>query len=145
MPVAETNTNQFESLIEQKIEYKKNEFLLNSYKTRDFVLFNNNCIDLMSCMPDNCIDMIFADPPYMLSNNGTTCKNGKLSSVNKGEWDKSKGVVNDFMFHEKWIKECRRVLKPEGTIWISGTYHSIYQCGYLLDISVILTPLIGHH
>ncbi|MDR1897791.1 MAG: site-specific DNA-methyltransferase [Prevotellaceae bacterium] len=84
-------------------------------------------------MPENSIDMIFADPPYMLSNNGFTCKNGKMAPVNKGSWDKSGGFENDTMFHDEWIRACRRVLKPGGTIWISGTYHSIYQCGYLLQ------------
>ena len=53
--------------------------------------------------------------------------------MNKGKWDKSKGIEEDLQFHETWINACRRVLKPEGTIWISGTYHSIYQCGYLLQ------------
>ncbi|GHU47311.1 methyltransferase [Spirochaetia bacterium] len=53
--------------------------------------------------------------------------------VNKGDWDKSTGFENDAAFHETWIAACRRVLKPEGSIWISGTYHSIYQCGYFLQ------------
>jgi site-specific DNA-methyltransferase (adenine-specific) len=77
--------------------------------------------------------MIFADPPYMLSNNWFTCKNGRMASVNKGEWDISRGFEEDLEFHDTWITACRRVLKPEGTIWISGTYHSIYQCGYILQ------------
>ncbi|MCZ2129695.1 MAG: site-specific DNA-methyltransferase [Bacteroidia bacterium] len=87
----------------------------------------------MSRFPDNYLDMIFADPPYMLSNDGFTCQNGRMVSVNKGKWDKSNGFNDDLEFHETWIKECKRVLKPEGTIWISGTYHSIYQCGFLLQ------------
>jgi site-specific DNA-methyltransferase (adenine-specific) len=77
--------------------------------------------------------MIFADPPYMLSNNGFTCSNGKMVLVNKGKWDKSNGFNEDVIFHDAWISSCRRILKPEGTIWISGTYHSIYQCGYILQ------------
>jgi site-specific DNA-methyltransferase (adenine-specific) len=77
--------------------------------------------------------MIFADPPYNLSNDGITCHAGKMVKVNKGDWDKSRGFDEDLKFHEIWISECRRVLKPEGTIWISGTNHSIYQCGYLLQ------------
>ena len=97
------------------------------------VIFNNDCLEILSGMPENSIDMIFADPPYMLSNSGFTCQNGRMVSVNKGEWDKSKGIEEDIVFHDEWIKACRRVLKPEGTIWISGTYHSIYQCGYLLQ------------
>jgi site-specific DNA-methyltransferase (adenine-specific) len=56
-----------------------------------------------------------------------------MAAVNKGKWDKSKGLEEDMVFHNEWIAACRRILKPEGTIWISGTYHSIYQCGYLLQ------------
>ena len=103
------------------------------YINDNAVIFNNDCFDVLSCLPENSIDMIFADPPYMLSNNGFTCQNGKMANVNKGKWDKSRGLDEDFKFHDAWISACRRVLKPEGTIWISGTYHSIYQCGYLLQ------------
>ena len=77
--------------------------------------------------------MIFADPPYMLSNGGITCQAGKVVCVNKGKWDESKGLDEDFEFHVKWINACKRVLKPNGTIWISGTYHSIYACGFALQ------------
>jgi len=103
------------------------------YKTDEFVLYNHDSLELMSQFPDNYLDMIFADPPYMLSNDGFTCQNGRMVSVNKGNWDKSNGFENDLSFHETWIKECKRILKPEGTIWISGTYHSIYLCGFLLQ------------
>ncbi len=77
--------------------------------------------------------MIFADPPYNLSNGGFTVHAGKRVSVHKGDWDKSNGFKDDLGFHTKWIEACKRVLKLEGTIWISGTYHSIYQCGYVLQ------------
>jgi site-specific DNA-methyltransferase (adenine-specific) len=87
----------------------------------------------MKAMPEECVDMVFADPPYMLSNGGFTVHAGKMVSVNKGDWDKSRGVDDDFAFHLDWIEQCRRVLKPNGTIWISGTYHSIYQCGFALQ------------
>ena len=103
------------------------------FKDNTFVLYNNNCIEAMKQFKTNSIDMIFADPPYMLSNDGITCQAGKMVKVNKGEWDKSKGFENDLLFHETWITECRRILKPEGTIWISGTNHNIYQCGFLLQ------------
>ena len=79
--------------------------------------------------------MIFADPPYLLSNNGFSLHAGKRVSVNKGDWDKSKGLFNDFNFHQNWIKACREALKSSATIWISGTYHSIYQCGYSLQLA----------
>lgn len=99
-----------------------------------FILYNGDSVDIMvNHFKPGSVDMIFADPPYNLSNGGFTVHAGKMVSVNKGKWDQSKGVEKDFEFHLKWIKACRRVLKPEGTIWISGTYHSIYQCGYALQ------------
>ncbi|GHV85605.1 methyltransferase [Spirochaetia bacterium] len=103
------------------------------YSSENAIIFNQDCFEILSCIPENTIDMIFADPPYMLSNNGFTCQNGRMVTVNKGKWDKSNGFEEDTKFHDAWIAACRRVLKPEGTIWISGTYHSIYQCGYLLQ------------
>jgi site-specific DNA-methyltransferase (adenine-specific) len=103
------------------------------YLSDNAAIFNQDCLEVLSRIPDNTIDMIFADPPYMLSNNGFTCQNGRMVMVNKGKWDKSNGFEEDTQFHDAWISACRRVLKPEGTIWISGTYHSIYQCGYLLQ------------
>jgi len=96
-------------------------------------LFNDDCLKILAMLPEESIDTIFADPPYLLSNGGVTCQNGIMVSVNKGKWDKSNGFDNDFEFHNLWIKACKRVLKPNGTIWISGTYHSIYLCGFLLQ------------
>lgn len=84
-------------------------------------------------MPENSVDMVFADPPYFLSNGGISCRAGKMVSVNKADWDKSNGVDKDFEFTHNWIKACRRVLKDNGTIWISGTMHNIYQVGYALQ------------
>lgn len=109
------------------------ESILPYYESDDFTLYNADCLEVMSRLPDDCIDMIFADPPYMLSNDGFSCQNGKMVSVNKGKWDKSKGFEEDLLFHEIWLKQCRRILKPNGTIWVSGTYHSIYQCGFLIQ------------
>lgn len=103
------------------------------FEETGFTLHNADSLVVLSTLPENSVDMIFADPPYMLSNDGFTCQAGRMVSVNKGTWDKSQGFENDLVFHEAWISECRRILKPEGTIWVSGTYHSIYQCGFLLQ------------
>jgi site-specific DNA-methyltransferase (adenine-specific) len=99
----------------------------------NFVLYNEDCLKILAQLPENSIDMIFADPPYNLSNGGFTVHAGKRVSVNKGNWDISNGLEKDFEFHLRWINACRRVLKPNGTIWISGTYHSIYECGFALQ------------
>lgn len=100
-----------------------------------FTLYKGDCLEVLAQMPENSVDMIFADPPYLLSNGGFTVHAGRQVSVNKGNWDKSNGFKEDFYFQLNWIKACRRVLKPAGTIWISGTYHSIYQCGFALQMA----------
>jgi len=105
------------------------------FNAENFVLYQADSLKILEQLPENSIDMIFADPPYNLSNGGFTVHAGKRVSVNKGDWDVSKGVLEDFNFHLKWIKACKRVLKPEGTIWVSGTYHSIFACGYALQFS----------
>lgn len=78
-------------------------------------------------------DMIFADPPYFLSNNGLSIQSGKIVSVNKGDWDKSAGLENDNEFNRNWLTQCREVLKENGTIWISGTMHNIFSIAQILD------------
>ncbi len=96
-------------------------------------LYRGNSIEVLSKLPEECVDLIFADPPYNLSNDGFSCHAGKRVSVNKGNWDKSAGIENDFAFHQEWIAACKRVLKPNGSFWVSGTYHSIYACGFALQ------------
>lgn len=103
------------------------------YEKPKFKLYQANCLGLLAELPENSVDMVFADPPYNLSNGGITVHAGRMVSVNKGDWDKSKGFKDDYDFHYKWLEACRRVLKPHGTLWVSGTYHSIYQCGYALQ------------
>ena len=103
------------------------------FQDGNFVLYNADSIVFLSELPENSIDMIFADPPYNLSNGGFSVQSGKMVSVNKGQWDVSKGFNDDYEFHYRWLEACRRVLKPEGTLWVSGTYHSIYQCGHALQ------------
>ena len=101
----------------------------------DFTLYQADSLKFLQGLPENSVDMIFADPPYFLSNGGFTVHAGKMVSVDKGQWDVSNGLKKDFEFHLEWIKECHRVLKPSGTIWISGTYHSIYSCGFALQVN----------
>lgn len=103
------------------------------FEESGFTLYHGDCLNILTRLPANSVDMIFADPPYNLSNNGFSLHAGRRVSVNKGMWDKSKGFENDYNFHHKWLDACKRVLKPQGTLWVSGTYHSIYQCGYALQ------------
>lgn len=102
------------------------------YKSDNFKLIHGDCVKELKRIDEKSVDMIFADPPYKLSNDGITCQNGKMVSVNKGEWDRSKGFKEDHKFNKKWLKECDRVLKDNGIIWISGTYHIIYSIAFVL-------------
>ncbi len=104
------------------------------FQSKNFVLYNADCLSILKQLPENSVDMIFADPPYNLSNGGFTVHAGKRVNVHKGDWDVSQGLKKDFEFHIEWIRACRRVLKPEGTLWISGTYHSIYSCGFAVQV-----------
>lgn len=106
---------------------------MNYYNSKDFSLLKGDCLKVLKTMPDNSVDMIFADPPYFLSNNGISCKGGKMVSVNKAKWDVSSGFEKDLEFNLNWLTESKRVLKENGTIWISGTMHNIYQIGYSLQ------------
>jgi len=73
------------------------------YEQNRFKLYKGDCIEVLKYMPENSVDLIFADPPYNLSNDGFTCHAGKRVSVNKGKWDKSRGVAEDFEFHKQWL------------------------------------------
>jgi site-specific DNA-methyltransferase (adenine-specific) len=103
------------------------------YSQKGLRLYHREATEVMNSIPEKSIDMIFADPPYNLSNGGFTCHAGKRVSVNKGDWDVSSGVEEDFEFHSRWLMECQRVLKDNGSLWVSGTYHSIYSCGFALQ------------
>ena len=103
------------------------------FEESTFKLINNDTFDTLKQFDEKSFDMIFADPPYFLSNNGITCSSGRMVSVNKGNWDKALSVNDKYEFNRKWIHECYRILKDEGTIWISGTLHNIYSIGMALE------------
>lgn len=103
------------------------------YQNGGVTLYYSDALRVLRRMPDESIDMVFADPPYLLSNGGISCQNGKMVSVNKGDWDQSRGVDADYRWNRKWLAECQRVLKPNGTIWVSGTNHNIYLVGHAMQ------------
>ncbi|PCC70181.1 site-specific DNA-methyltransferase (adenine-specific) [Nannocystis exedens] len=96
-------------------------------------LYKGDCLEILERIPAESVDVIFADPPYFLSNGGTTCRAGKRTSVDKGAWDKSNGVEENHAFNHKWLSACQRALKPNGTMWVSGTGHVIYSVGYAMQ------------
>jgi len=105
------------------------------YSTKDgkSALFKADCRSVLDLIPQDSIDMIFADPPYFLSNGGISCHAGRRVSVNKGEWDKSKGIEETHKFNIEWLKRCQNVLAKNGTIWVSGTSHVIFSIGFAMQ------------
>lgn len=102
-------------------------------RSKDFALYQGDSIALMDQMEAGSFDLVFADPPYFLSNGGFTCKGGKRAPVGKGGWDRSRGVEDDHRFTKAWLQACQRVLKPSGTIWVSGTQHVIFSVGFAMQ------------
>ena len=103
------------------------------FKSTDkaFTLLHGDCVDLLNQF-DFKFDMIFADPPYFLSNDGISVQSGKMVSVNKGDWDKSQGFEKDNEFNYNWLKACQNHLTDNGSMWISGTFHNIFSVAQML-------------
>ncbi len=97
------------------------------------MLYNGDCIEVLKTLKTNSIDLIFADPPYFLSNGGKSIHSGKVVSVNKGDWDDKSKYDNHLKFTKDWLTECYMVLKFNGSIWVSGTIHNIFDIKQFLD------------
>jgi site-specific DNA-methyltransferase (adenine-specific) len=105
--------------------------------SRGVWLYQGNCLEVLDALiakyPDGCFDMIFADPPYFLSNGGITCHAGRMVKVDKGDWDKSRGIDENHNFNRSWLERCQKALKPNGTIWVTGTHHVIFSVGHAMQ------------
>lgn len=106
---------------------------INYYTEKNVRLILGDSFEIMKNLPNESFDMIFADPPYFLSNGGISNSGGKVVSVNKGDWDKIDSLEDKHKFNREWIKLAKNLLKPNGTIWISGTLHNIYSVGMALE------------
>ncbi len=105
------------------------------YQNDQFTLYLGDSLKILKTFQKESIDMIFADPPYFLSNNGVTCRGGQMVSVNKAHWDQTNMTTNEkIRYNQKWLRACKRVLKDQGTIFISGTLHNIYLIGTALEL-----------
>ncbi|MFT4186866.1 MAG: DNA methyltransferase [Micrococcaceae bacterium] len=97
-------------------------------------VIHGDCVEILKTLPDNSIDLIFADPPYNLQLKGELWRpnNTKVSAVDD-DWDKydSFEVYDDFT--KNWLKECQRVLKKNGSLWVIGSYHNIFRVGKILQ------------
>lgn len=126
----------FKSIAAEPTATSSNRLIFADSQKRAY-LYHANCLEMMDAIikkyPNGCFDMIFADPPYFLSNGGITCKNGKMVSVHKGDWDKSQGSELNHQFNLEWLSRCQKLLKKNGTIWVSGTHHVIHSIGYAMQ------------
>ncbi|MBO5134952.1 MAG: site-specific DNA-methyltransferase [Bacteroidaceae bacterium] len=93
---------------------------------KDFTLVKGNCVDILSKFRFG-FDMIFADPPYFLSNGGISCQSGQIVCVDKGDWDKPTTLEDMDTFNLRWLTVCREHMKDNATIWVSGTHHNIFS------------------
>jgi modification methylase len=93
-------------------------------------LLHGNCVKLMAALPAASVDLIFADPPYnlQLKNELRRPNRSRVAGVDEA-WDKFSSFAEYDAFIRGWLTECRRVLKPKGTIWVIGTYHNIFRVG----------------
>lgn len=97
----------------------------------DFSLLQGDSLTIIPQIK-NSVDMVFADPPYFLSNDGLTVKNGKVQSVNKGIWDKLVSDDDAYKFTYEWLSAVREKMADNATIWVSGTHHNIFTLGRIL-------------
>ncbi|MBW4668168.1 MAG: site-specific DNA-methyltransferase [Cyanomargarita calcarea GSE-NOS-MK-12-04C] len=96
-------------------------------------LYHGDSLEVMASLPPDSVDCIWTDPPYNLSNDGITCMSGQMVKVNKGEWDRSRGAEMDHEFNKAWLAACYRLLKPTGTIWVTGTLHVYPSVGFAMQ------------
>lgn len=98
-------------------------------------IINGDCLEVMDEMIKNKeqYSLVIADPPYFLSNDGLGVHSGEYSVVNKGNWDKSKGVFLNHEFNKSWLLRCKKLLSPRGSLWVSGTMHNIFSIGLALQ------------
>lgn len=104
------------------------------FTDKNFTLIQGNTFEVLKKIGKNSVDFIFSDPPYFLSSGGISCKSGKQVSVDKGDRDKPKTIYEKINFHRNWIKLCRPILKDNGSIMISSTFHSVYAIGVALEM-----------
>ena len=94
------------------------------------VVLRGDCIEMLKTLPDASVDMVFADPPYNLQLGGDLLRpdNSMVDAVDD-DWDKFDSFATYDAFTRAWMTECRRVLKPEGSIWVIGSYHNVFRLG----------------
>ena len=98
-----------------------------------WTLLRGDCRDILPDIHPGTVALAFADPPYWLSAGGTTCRSGQRAAVDKGEWDRPRGILEEYAFARHWSGLVAQLLTSEGTLWVSGTRHGIFGVGFALQ------------
>lgn len=97
-------------------------------------IFNGDSIEIMKTLANNSVDVIFADPPYFMQTEGKLERfDGTEFKGVDDEWDKFESYKEYDLFTKTWLKECKRILKKDGSIWVIGTYHNLFRMGYIMQ------------
>lgn len=110
--------------------------LLETILLGDFVnsVINEDCIEGMKRLPDESVDLVFADPPYFMQTGGILQRTDGTKFMGVDDlWDKFKDYADYDDFTTKWLAECRRVMKKDASIWVMGSFQNIYRLGYIMQ------------
>lgn len=136
---------------EQQVEYGQGKVVPFYYNSEKKIkLFQGDALLILKKIPDSCIDMIFADPPYFGNQSGLIIRrndgHADTFDTRKAQWAYSKSLNYQFEFHYTWLREAQRILKEGSTIWVTGTYHSIGVINIVLqDLGFkVLNDIILH-
>ncbi len=98
------------------------------------LLYQGNSVDVLpEAGVTGDVDLLFADPPYFLSNGGTTCKGGRRAKVDKGAWDRLESIEDMHLFNRNWLAMAKQLLGSDGSVFVSGTRHVIFSVGYAMQ------------
>lgn len=122
-------TSKYDIIITQKGKQREMNKYLNQILLGD-------CIEIMHGLPDASVDAVFADPPYNLQLGSKTLyrpEDQTAARAVRDEWDSFESSADYDQFTRAWLSECKRILKPNGSMWTIGSYHNIFRVGSALQ------------
>lgn len=112
---------------------KASESEFNVYEMKNSIL-KGDCVQILKEIETNSIDLIFADPPYNMQTDGVLLRtNGTAFDGVTDKWDKFESLQSYDAFCKEWLAECKRILKPNGAIWVIGSFQNIFRLGNIMQ------------